>query len=387
VSRRRVWLGVGAGALAVAITVAGTLGIGGRGAPPAAAPESPLTVEITKGPLARAATVEGTLGYGVETPISVRATGVVTWLPPEGTVVNQGETLLRVDDRPVVLLFGDLPMYRGLGETTPQAPSSPSTSSPSTRSPSTPSRTGAAQDPPTSAPALPPVPFKGRDVRQFESNLAVLGYRGFAVDDTFNAQTTAAVKRWQRNLGVTETGVVEAGDVYYAPSALRIAGSAVRLGASATGDVLAVTATARQVTVSAPANDAAWAVVGAEVEVTLPDRRTVSGKVVSATPTQAQAQPSGGQTTPGLKVVVDVPDQNALGSLDRSPVTVRYVAEKRDDVLSVPVFALVALAEGGYGLQFDDGRFVAVTTGLFADARVEVDGDGIGPGMRVRVPA
>ncbi|MGI9121181.1 MAG: hypothetical protein ACR2G7_13870 [Acidimicrobiales bacterium] len=54
-----------------------------------------------------------------------------------------------------------------------------------------------------------------------------------------------------------------------------------------------------------------------------------------------------------------------------------------------PRQALVALAEGGYGLEVADGaarRYVRVETGLFAEGMVEVSGDGLAEGMRVVVP-
>jgi hypothetical protein len=59
-------------------------------------------------------------------------------------------------------------------------------------------------------------------------------------------------------------------------------------------------------------------------------------------------------------------------------------------VLTVPVAALLALAEGGYGVQVVGGgttRIVAVQTGLFAGGRVEVTGDGLAEGQTVGVPS
>ena len=66
------------------------------------------------------------------------------------------------------------------------------------------------------------------------------------------------------------------------------------------------------------------------------------------------------------------------------------VVAERKDVLTVPVGALVALAEGGYGVQVVQGstsRYVAVKTGMFAGGQVEVSGDGIAEGVTVGVPA
>jgi hypothetical protein len=59
-------------------------------------------------------------------------------------------------------------------------------------------------------------------------------------------------------------------------------------------------------------------------------------------------------------------------------------------VLSVPVAALVALAEGGYGLQVVEGgatRYLPVEVGMFADGRAEVSGPGLADGMTVGMPA
>ena len=69
---------------------------------------------------------------------------------------------------------------------------------------------------------------------------------------------------------------------------------------------------------------------------------------------------------------------------------VTFVADERKDVLTVPVAALLALAEGGYGVEVVEGgtrpASCAVETGMFADGRVEVTGDGIAEGMTVGMP-
>jgi multidrug efflux system membrane fusion protein len=66
------------------------------------------------------------------------------------------------------------------------------------------------------------------------------------------------------------------------------------------------------------------------------------------------------------------------------------VAGEREDVLTVPVAALLALREGGYGVEVVEGtstRIVAVDTGLFAGGRVEVTGEGLTEGMTVGMPS
>lgn len=64
----------------------------------------------------------------------------------------------------------------------------------------------------------------------------------------------------------------------------------------------------------------------------------------------------------------------------------KFVSESRKDVLTVPVEALVALREGGYGLDLVAGgktRTVQVEAGLSADGRIEVSGSGLREGMKV----
>jgi hypothetical protein len=85
-------------------------------------------------------------------------------------------------------------------------------------------------------------------------------------------------------------------------------------------------------------------------------------------------------------VTVTIRDQKSVGRLESGPVTVEYVGREVKDVLTVPVAALVALAEGGHGLETADGGFVAVKTGLFADGRVEVSGSAVRAGLKVRIP-
>ena len=65
------------------------------------------------------------------------------------------------------------------------------------------------------------------------------------------------------------------------------------------------------------------------------------------------------------------------------------VSVQAEDALSVPVEALLALAEGGYALERPDGSLVGVETGAFADGYVAVtptSGD-LAEGDEVVVPS
>ncbi|MFG2818081.1 peptidoglycan-binding protein [Kitasatospora sp. NPDC048365] len=362
-SSRRRRLGLLTTAVAIAAASAGGALLLRPGGGPAQAPAAhgpAVTTKITRQTLATTNSLTGELGYGTATPIRSRAGGTVTWLPEVGATVSRGEVLLRADNLPVVLMYGSLPVYRTLG-----------------------------------------LDAKGPDVEQFERNLAALGYTGFTVDDTFSATTVAAVKRWQKALGRPETGQLTADAVVFAPEAVRIAARTARIGADATGDVLTATGPAKVVTAQVRVNEAAWAVAGRTVQVAVPGGRTTEAVVarIGSQASSGQADGEGGAAAGGgaapaaqnatLPVTLTVADQAALGPLESSPVDIRWNGEERKDVLTVPVAALLALAEGGYGLELVEGgttRTVAVRTGLFADGRVEVSGPDLAADLTVGLP-
>ncbi|GAA3894949.1 hypothetical protein GCM10023084_54650 [Streptomyces lacrimifluminis] len=397
-----------------AVAVVGALGLGGgeeKG--PSAPPRAGSVVPVTRTTLTERTDVDGQLGFGTEIPLPVKATGTVTWLPQQGATVERGDTLLRVDDRPVVLLYGSMPMYRDLGLTAPAtASTSTSTSNSNSEadagsaeagkadggtgaapaaspSPTTGTGTGTGGD--AGAGAGTPAPLTGMDVLQFETSLASLGYTGFTVDEKFTDATARAVKRWQKSLGLAETGTVGVGDVIYSAGKVRIGQPGARLGAAVGENTLTYTGTARKVVVNASAAEASWAVRGTVVGITLPDGKSVKGEVASvgrqaSTPEGGSAEGESGAGAATLPVTITIADQRSVGRLESGPVTVEYVGREVKDVLSVPVAALVALAEGGHGLETEEGRFVAVRTGLFADGNVQVSGSGVREGMKVRIP-
>ncbi|MEV4621696.1 peptidoglycan-binding protein [Asanoa sp. NPDC049573] len=339
---RRVVLATGIAVVAAGAAATAAVGFGGGDGGTAHAGELPSrTAVVTRQTLVDSEEVDGSLGYG--DPVAVRGSGgMVTWLAPDGATVTRGKPVFRVDGAPVVLLYGPLPVYRPLSRG-----------------------------------------VEGPDVAQFERNLAALGYTGFTVDDDYTGATADAVRDWQGDLGVDETGTVTAGLVAYAPGPIRIAGHTAPVGAPAAGQVVSYTGTARLVTVDLPVADRRLAVAGAAATIELPDGRTAPGTV--ATVGAVATAPAQGDPT--VEVTVTVADQKLLGDLQEGPVDVSLTASRRDDVLTVPVEALVALAEGGYGVQLADGRYLAVETGLFAGGRVEVTGAGLDAGMTVGVPS
>ncbi|MCX4663571.1 peptidoglycan-binding protein [Streptomyces uncialis] len=411
---RRGPLLIGVAVAVAAVAVGGAIGLdpGGDEDPPSGG-RGGTSVEVTRRTLVDQTAVDGTLGHGPEIPLPVKATGTVTWLPQQGDRITRGATVLRVDDRPVTLLYGALPMYRDLGPGGPLTPdTSPGPSTAKGADDANDAEKGTDGPAQTSGPDTADAPqgtagtdttgstggtgSTGMDVRQFETNLAALGYIDFTVDDRYTAKTAAAVKRWQKHLGVPETGRIAVGDVVYTSGRITVGRVAVRVGAQASPEALGYTGGERRVTVEASAQDGAWAVRGTRVTVEVPGGEPVEGRVRSVSREMRSAEgadPEGGGKAEGAQdatftVTIRLLDQSAIGRTESAPVTVRYVSDRKAGVLAVPVAALVALAEGGHGLERAgaEGGFVAVRTGLFAEGMVEVSGRGVRAGMKVRVP-
>ncbi|GAA2587173.1 peptidoglycan-binding protein [Actinomadura fulvescens] len=336
---------------AAVVVAGGGLGFGlSRGDGEAAAePQAMGTATITRGDLVDSEKVDGTLTYEDERAVSVGVSGVVTAAPEEGRVVQRGRTLLKVNGKPVTLLYGDEPMYRTLGEG-----------------------------------------VEGNDVEQLERNLEALGY-DVTVDKDFTAATSAAVEEWQDDRGLAETGTVDAGQVVFLPGAARVKDVKAAEGSrTAAGQaVLTVTGLRRVVRVDLEADKQDLARKGARVEVELPDGSVVRGRISTV---GNVAEKTGSEQNAKTTVDVEIGlDRGAkTGRLDQAPVTVELESERTKGVLSVPVEALLALKEGGFGVEVVEGAarsVVAVTTGAFGGGRVEIRGAGLKEGMKVGVPA
>jgi len=315
------------------------------------------TAPVVRRTLASHETVDGTLGFAGDDNLVNRRQGTITWLAAEGATVARGQTLYKVDDQPVPLLYGGLPFYRELSL--------------------------GADD--------------GSDVSQLERNLAALGYDPGTVDDHFSSATRDALEQWQEDLGVQKTGVLEPGDVGVSSGAVRVGEHKASVGAPAGQGqtVMTTSSTTREVSIDLDAAKQSFVKVGDQVEITLPDGRTTGGKVSSVSKV-AKSTPSndssGGSndTTTTVAVTVSLDHPKDTGALDQAPVDVDITTETARNVLAVPVTALLALVEGGYAVEVQEAggarHLVRVKLGLFADGLVEVSGSGLRPGMTVVVP-
>ena len=143
------------------------------------------------------------------------------------------------------------------------------------------------------------------------------------------------------------------------------------------------------------ASDQETVSLGDSVEIELPTDERVPTKItfIDQVVTQTQA----GEF---IEVILEVLNPNEIEAYDQAPVKVFVTTEVSENVLFVPVNALLALAEGGYALEVYEGEteggtfqgesgvdtsYIAVEIGVFTDGFVEVKGN-ISEGQIVVVP-
>lgn len=306
--------------------------------------------------------VSGTLGYIGTYTILNPASGNYTRLPAVGDVIVQGQVAYRVNETPVILLYGPVPLYRALSEG-----------------------------------------MTGVDVRELNHALVTLGYAKRSeldpTSDYFSGWTAYALELLQEHYGLTVTGTLPLGEVIFEPGAVRIVSVNATLGGQAgPGPFAQATSTDRQVTVALDTAQQGDVKVGDPVSITLPSGNVTDG-VISRIGTVASSESGnnggGGSSGSGstINVYVRLLHPRDAAGLDSAPVQVSITTGTAANALVVPVNALLALAGGGYAVELVDAsgvhHLVRVTVGLFDDAEglVQVNSSGLSAGQRVVVPA
>ena len=300
-----------------------------------------------------------------------------TWLPGVGQTIRQGQAAYRVSGRPVVLLYGQVPIYRALD-------------------------TGK----------------RGADVSQLNHDLAALGYAsrseiaGAGGWGYFSSQTWRALEALQSRVGQAKTGQLGLGTAVFVPGLVLITGlgSTAVLGGPATPGSVVATASSKTpvVTIDLDTSMQSEVKTGDRVGIILPSGATTAGVVSQisavASTSSSSGQDSGSGSGPGndqgtgagtgpatVNVAVSLNHPRAAGSLNSAPVTVSITTGSVSNALVVPVTALLAQAGRGYAVEVigpgGRHRLVTVTPGLFDDAagKVAVTGN-LAPGQRVVVP-
>jgi multidrug efflux pump subunit AcrA (membrane-fusion protein) len=350
--RRARWWIAGAAACAVALTGGGMAAANAFGSPPPAAEQEKQysTVPIEEGTLSGTKTVSGTLDYAASKDLGSGIGGTLTGVPPAGTQVGLGQPLFTVDNVDVYLFHGALPAWRAFER-------------------------GMADGP---------------DVRQLEENLKALGYFTKEPNEDFDGSTEEAIRAWQKATGQEKTGRIDLGRVVFAPTDLRIAEVLAALGdqVGPGAPIVRVSGLVKEVSANLKLADQKLGVVGAKVDITLPGGISTTGTITAVgQPTEKE---SNGQKSVVVPLTIALDDPAAADGIQRATVTIEVPSETRENVLSVPLEALIALPGGEFGVEVvqSDGstKRMPVTTGLFAGGRVEISGDGIEAGLDVVVP-
>jgi peptidoglycan hydrolase-like protein with peptidoglycan-binding domain len=339
-----------------AIAVAGLLLGGGVTAAYAmtddkAAPERKVkasTAPIERGTLSGTVKASGSLAFADPHDIAAGVSGILTSAPAPGTAVGLGHALYSVDNSAVYLFHGDLPAWRPFGSGMDDGP----------------------------------------DVKQLEQSLKALGYFAGEPDDEFTWSTKTAIIAWQKATGQQQTGSIDLGRIVFEHGDVRVQSVKAAIGSPVGGGaVLAVSDLEKQVSVDLGLANQQLAVVGAKVTITLPGAGTTGG-TISSVGTPQEKDPNQGSVT--IPVLITLDDPAAAGSLQQATVTVDFPSETRENVLSVPVGALMAFSEKQFGVEILDAdgtvNRVPVKTGLFAGGRVEISGTGLKAGQKVVVP-
>src|SRR6266540_1856175 len=230
---------------------------------------------------------------------------------------------------------------------------------------------GSAAKQPAANPGLPPATATVTRTTLVDTK-TVSGTLGYG--DPVPVGAAQAGRSWQADLGLPTTGVVEPGQVVVTPGVVRVAEHTARVGdrigdarggGAGGASVLSYTGTTKVVTVPLEVADRPLAVKGRVVMVTVPGQGPVTGTIAkvgtvatapdqpgNAPADQTSSAPGASDTAAAdarVQVTVTITDQHKLGSLDGAPVDVDFVSQQRKDVLAVPVAALLALPQGGYG--------------------------------------
>ncbi|MEO1063039.1 MAG: peptidoglycan-binding protein [Actinomycetota bacterium] len=147
------------------------------------------TAQVTAQDLVEEVDWPAELAYGAAVSVVAASDATVTASTAAGTLLQRGDVAFELDNEPVPVLYGELPLWRELAE---------------------------GDD--------------GLDVLQLETNLVALGYDPdvtVTIDEDFTANTAAMVERWQEDIGREVTGTVAMNAVVVTTGAVEVTRPAV----------------------------------------------------------------------------------------------------------------------------------------------------------------
>ncbi len=309
------------------------------------------TIEVAEREFGRGQTVGTTVTMAKHAIGANMRAGTLTELTNQ-PAYKTGDTLYRVDQHPIRIAAGTVPMYRDLSA-------------------------GA----------------KGPDVQSLNAALAELGYAADAESNTFAAATTQAVRAWQQDLGIEQTGIVQRDEliiVPHLPTALSFDPETAFLGNQLAGGERFILGPSGepQFTMELLPGQAALIPADATITVTFQDRQwpaVVSEKKASDdgnTINMLLTAPDGG--------VVCGQDCALLPPQEKQYLTAQVEVVKNQSGPAVPISALTSNPDGTSKVTVvtkagDEERQVRVL--LSQDGMALVEGLTVGDVVRVFNPA
>ncbi len=300
------------------------------------------TATVRRGDLTAEKEFNASISFGDEWTVTSDATGLITAQRDIGETVGFGGELIRVNNAPLTLAEGSMPMYRTLQKVDTRG-----------------------RDEFGNRLKL----MTGPDVEQLQRFLLDSGFDAegkLVVDGEFGPSTERAVKAWQQDVGHPISGLVNSSQLVFSADPVRIA-SASRIGSRF--ESLTVSREAADILVDTSNRDRSALIVGGSVKIELADGTAVEGTVTK----QEQVTVADGSRV--WRTTIGAP--RSLPT-DTSTVTVGVVETVASDVFIVPVGSLLALGEGGFGVEVVDDAgqtaIVAVTVGEVLDGQAEIDG-------------
>lgn len=338
-SRKNVQIATGAGVAAVLVAGVVSMRPGGPfvdGADTADAADVELdlpTATVEQRDLVLDYEAVGVLAPTATITVSATLPGTVVQSAEPGDSASPGSLLTVVDDQPVVVLDGELPMWRDLADGT-----------------------------------------EGPDVEQLERALVDAGFDPddeITVDEEYTSATARMVEDWQESIGAPETGRVALGSVVFVAEPMRVESALDPGTVVAPGEAVVTLASESRVAIAdVPVADAIDLAVDDAVEVRLPDRTVIDGVATSIVT-------GGDPSTRRVEIELDAGDL-AVANLGAVEVDLSWSEIVAADVATLPAGAFRRLDSGVYVVDVVDGDggldTIVVEPGRQVGSRVEVAG-------------
>ena len=348
--------------LAVAAVVLAAQGVVNFvGSEPQHAPPPTLTAFVTVGEVVDQIQVNATVEAKYTWPLE--ASGIVTRDGLQGgQTAAEGDIVAVVDERPIFVLQGSVPMYRPLG-----------------------------------------VDSSGDDVRQLQEALQRLGYE-VANDGRFGFATARAVFAFYTDRGYTPVGSggeilkdwqdwlagIPQAEVTFAPALPVVATTSCgRARADAGGPMCTLTAGQGALVVEAPKSEEGRIMPGLLVHVTLNDGTTADGQIAGVHPessTDAGADDEEDESaTEPARFRVGLAEGQILPA-EASGTGAITIEVTPADTLRIEAAAIREDVDGAFWLLDTEDRRIDIEVGLCNRGLCAIDGKGIRTGLEVVVP-